>query len=205
MVDNAVLDERISAGFCGHPLFSTDVLSLVSGQERRMMNRSTVIHRYDWAYKAVDRTTANTLKAFYMDRRGSYKSWLLKDWADYQGTGEVIGTANGAQTAFLLTKTYTAGYNPYTRTIRHVKAGTLHVYVGGLEATNDDSPNAYSHDPATGYINFSSAPSSGSVTATFEFYVPVRFENDMFDMYVNYPDALDVLSVENLSAIEIIP
>jgi uncharacterized protein (TIGR02217 family) len=202
-VDNVVMDERMALGFKGGPVFSTDKLTMVSGQERRLQNRSVAIHTYQWSYKNTSLQIEAALKAFWFDRRGDFKVWLLKDWSDYSGTLEPIGLGTGALTTFQIIKTYSvAATNPYQRTIRHLKPATLAVYVDGVLKT---ITTHYTVN-ATGLVTFVSAPTGGQVvTATYEFYVPVRFEGDVFTSIVDYNPGMDIISVEDLRAIEVIP
>ena len=53
---------------------------MVNGQERRLQNRSVAIHTYQWSYKNTSLQIEAALKAFWFDRRGDFKTWLLKDW-----------------------------------------------------------------------------------------------------------------------------
>lgn len=202
MVDNVIMDERMALGFKGGPTFSTDKLVMVNGQERRLQNRSVAIHNYVWAFTNTSLELEAQLKAFFFDRRGDFKVWLLKDWSDFSGVLEPISAGTGALTTFQIVKTYTAGSNPYVRTIRHIKSGTLSVYVNGVLQT----PTTHYTVSATGLITFVSAPGSGLVvTASYEFYVPVRFEGDRYVSIVNYTPSMNIISVEDLTAIEVVP
>jgi uncharacterized protein (TIGR02217 family) len=204
MVDNVILDEELAIGFTGGPTFSTDKMLMVNGQERRFQNRTVAIHSYRYGFRNKHRSEIAELKAFFMDRRGDFKSWLLKDWGDFSATAEVIGVGDGVTRDFQLVKTYTAGFNPYTRIIRHLKAGTIVIKIAGAVQDNSGSPNAY-HVSSTGLVSFATPPAVGSITWDGEFYVPVRFDGDTFPISVDYPDDLDVLSVNDLVALEIIP
>jgi uncharacterized protein (TIGR02217 family) len=201
MVDNVIMDERMALGFKGGPTFSTDKLAMVNGQERRLQNRSVAIHNYVWSFKNTTLALEASLKAFWFDRRGDFKAWLLKDWSDYSGTLQVIGAGTGALTTFQIIKTYSAASNPYERTIRHIKTGTLSVYVDGALV-----PGSGYTVSGAGLITFSVAPAGGKiVTASYDFYVPVRFEGDRFTSIVDYQPHMDIISVEDLTAIEIVP
>lgn len=201
-VDNVIMDERMALGFKGGPTFSTDKLPTVSGQERRLQNRSIAIHSYVWGFQNTSLELEEQLKAFFFDRRGDFKVWLLKDWSDYSAVLEPLGAGTGALTTFQLVKTYSAGFNPYVRAIRHIKTGTLSVYVNGVLQT---LTTHYTVN-ATGLVTFVSAPGSGLVvTASYEFYVPVRFEGDRFVSIVDYQPQMDIISVEDLTAIEVVP
>jgi uncharacterized protein (TIGR02217 family) len=203
MVDNVVLNEKVALGFKGGPTFSTGKLAMVNGQERRIQNRAIAQHVYSWNYSNSDLTVIAAVRAFWFDRRGDFKAWLLKDYADYQLVGEAIGVGAGIVTTFQIIKTYTAGSNPYTRTIRHIKSGTLAVYVGGVLQSATNSPPDYTVS-ATGLITFTSAP-TGTITVDAEFYVPVRFDGDKLVATVDFNSTFNVRSIENLTAVEVIP
>ncbi|BCH33119.1 hypothetical protein MesoLjLc_50490 [Mesorhizobium sp. L-8-10] len=205
MVDNVILSEQVALGFKGGPTFSTDKLAMVNGQERRLQNRSVAIHQFMWEYRNQTRAIVEELREFWFDRRGDFKAWLLKDWGDYQAAGEPFGVGDGSTKTFPLIKTYTGGFNPYERTIRHPKSGTLQVFEDGIEASSTDSPSAYHFDSDTG-VTFAVAPANGVVlTWTGHFYVPVRFDGDVFFATVDYPTSIDALSVSDLRAVEVIP
>jgi len=189
-------------GFSGGPTFSTDKLSTVSGQEKRLANRAIAIHAYHFAYSNQTRATIDSAKAFFYDRRGDFKAFLFKDWTDYAATASGIGVGDDSTTDFQLVKTYTAGSNPYIRTIQYVKSGTLVVYIDGV-------PKALTSDytvSATGLVTFVTPPANGElITADFEFYVPVRFDGDEFSAVMSFPNAIDAISVEQLSIVEVLP
>jgi len=201
MVDNVIMPETLSVGFRGGPTFSTDKVVSVNMQERRLQNLSIARHVYSFMLDNASAAIVATLRAFWFDRRGDFKAFLFKDWADFQCVGEQIGIGDGAQTTFQCIKTYTAGNNPYERIIRYLKAGTLVVYLNGVPKvlTTDYTVNS------TGAITFVSAPAVGVIpTYDGEFYVPVRFEGDSFATVLPN-QLLDAVSVDGLQAIEVIP
>lgn len=203
MVDNVILSEYVAVGFKGGPRFSTDKVVSVNMQERRLQNLSIARHYFAWTQRNASSTIIATLRAFWYDRRGDFKAWLLKDWTDFQCVDCQIGVGDGVVAAFQSTKTYTAGSNPYTRIIRHIKSGTLVVKVAGVTKTLTTHYTVNS----TGLITFTGGniPTTGQViTQSCEFYVPVRFEGDSFAPSI--PQSLpDVLDVDDLQAIEVIP
>ncbi len=203
MVDNVIISDHLARGFRGGPRFFTDILTTMNGQERRFKNRSIAIHDYTYGFENRSRSEVLEMKSFFMDRNGRFKPWLLKDWGDFQATDEIIGTGNGVTTAFQLLKTYTAGFNPYPRTIRHAKSGAV-IKVAGVTQDGTSSPPAYTIS-ATGLVTFASAPAIGSVTWTGEFYVPVRFDTDYFPITSEYQAQMDIMTVTDLNAIEVVP
>ncbi|RVC47574.1 hypothetical protein EN781_00105 [Mesorhizobium sp. M4A.F.Ca.ET.090.04.2.1] len=201
MVDNLIMPERVSQGFKGGPTFSTDKSTQVNMQTRRLMNVSIARHVYTWSMQDAPADLVKALRAFFYDRRGDFKVFLMKDWTNFQLVDEQIALGDGSTVAFQITKTETAGVNPYVRVIRHIKAGTLVVKVDGVTKTltTDYTVNS------TGLITFVSAPALDAViTVTADFYVPVAFEGDVFEASVPY-QSLDIMSVDGLQAKEDIP
>lgn len=175
----AILQEGIAVGFSGGPVWSTSRTDSISGYSQRNQMRARPVHQYSLRGAEQDRTSLLTLKNFHMGRRGSLRSWLLKDWSDYAATGQTIGAGDGVTTAFQLVKTYDA-VNPYSRDILYVKSGTLAVYVDSVLQTD---PTHYSE--SNGVITFVTAPANSLVvTADFEFYVPVTFVSDEFTIEI---------------------
>src|SRR4029453_17117387 len=87
-----------------------------------------------------------------------------------KGTGQLLGTGDGTQTEFQLLKHYPSGSVIEVRTISKPVAGTVKVYLDGVEQLS-----GWSVDTTTGLVTFSTAPAAGvEVTADFEFDVPVR-------------------------------
>lgn len=205
-VDNLIIPETVSVGFKGGPTFSTDKVRSVSQQTRRFPNQEIAVHKYSWNYQNADNepTVAliDWLRGLFFDRRGDLKTFLMKDWADYKLVAEQIGLGDGTTATFQVTKTYTAGFNPYVRIIRHLKAGTLVVKVDGVTQT---ITTAYTVN-STGLITFTGGhiPALDAViTVNGEFYVPVNLEGDAFS--TSLPEQNEYIVNLDLQAIEDIP
>lgn len=206
MVDNLIMPEKVSVGFKGGPTFSTDKVRSVSQQTRRFQNQEIAVHKYSWNLTNADNQPTieiiDALRKFWFDRRGDFKTFLMKDWADYKATDEQIAIADTGTTSVQITKTYSAGLNPYVRVIRHIKSGTLVLKVDGVTQVSGVDFNVNS----TGLITFVSGhePDLDSViTASFEFYVPVNFEGDAFN--ASLPEQSEYIVNVDLQAIEDIP
>jgi uncharacterized protein (TIGR02217 family) len=118
------------------------------------------------------------LIAFFRARRGKAYGFRFKDWTDHKATGQLLGTGDDANTQFQLVKHYPSGSVIELRTIAKPVAGTVKVYLDGVEQLS-----GWSVDTTTGIITFDTAPSAGVlVTAGFEFDVAVRFDTDRLDV-----------------------
>jgi uncharacterized protein (TIGR02217 family) len=56
-----------------------------------------------------------------------------EDWTDYRGTGQLLGTGDDTQTQFQLVKHYPSGSVIEVCTITKPVAGTVKIYVDGME------------------------------------------------------------------------
>ncbi len=164
----------ISYGSSGGPEYSTDVTITHGGYEQRNINWAAARARYNVAHGVKSQAQLDDLIAFFRARKGKAYGFRFKDWTDYQGIAEVIGTGDGETTHFQLVKAYTSGGITETRVISKPVAGTVLVY---LDEVLQNS--GVSVDTTSGIVTFSNAPAAGvSVAADFEFDVPVRFDSD---------------------------
>jgi uncharacterized protein (TIGR02217 family) len=193
--------DDISRGARGGPERRTQIVELASGDEQRNASWASSRRRYDVAYgiRRVDDLAA--VVAFFEARNGRLYGFRFKDWADYKSctpsqtpsaTDQVIGTGDGTTTDFQLVKAYASGGQAWTRTIAKPVAGSVTVAIDGVEQAS-----GWSVDTTNGLVTFNAAPASGvSITAGFEFDVPVRFDTDTLDV---------TLDLERLGSITSIP
>jgi hypothetical protein len=90
--DEVQFPVSISRGSVGGPTYSTDVVTLSSGVERRNQNWSQARLSYDVAPGVKNQTDLDALIVFFRARRGKARGFRFKDWLDYKGTGQAIGT-----------------------------------------------------------------------------------------------------------------
>ena len=190
----------IALGARGGPERATDIVTLASGREERNSRWAQSRRRYNAGYGIKSRAGMQAVLAFFEERRGRFHSFLWRDRLDHSSAGgdgtptaldQAIGTSDGVETAFQLTKTYGASFDPYVRSITKPVAGTVRVAVDGLELSSGFAVNV-----ATGMVTFTVAPAAGkAVTAGFLFDVPVRFDIDRLDIELTSFDAADAPSI----------
>ena len=170
----------ISYGASGGPGYLTTVVATASGHEHRNSNWAAARGKWDVASGLKNREQVAELIAFFRARRGRAHGFRFKDWTDYQGVAQVLGTGNGSLKTFQLVKNYVSGGVTESRTIAKPVASTVKIYRNGVLATSGAST-----DSTTGVVTFATAPASGViVTADFEFDVPVRFDTDQMDVTI---------------------
>ncbi|MBS0125060.1 DUF2460 domain-containing protein [Thetidibacter halocola] len=193
--------DNISRGARGGPERRTQIVELASGDEERNASWANSRRRYDVAYGIRRADDLAAVVAFFEARNGRLHGFRFKDWGDHKSclpsvtpapTDQVIGTGDGATTAFQLVKRYASGSQTWVRAITKPIAGTVRMALGGVEQAS-----GWSIDTTTGVIIFATAPGLGvTITAGFEFDVSVRFDTDVLDV---------TLDLERLGSITSIP
>ncbi|MEZ5715453.1 MAG: DUF2460 domain-containing protein [Paracoccaceae bacterium] len=193
---------NLSFGSVGGPERRTDVVTLANGFEERNTPWAHSRRRYDAGVSMRSLDDVETLIAFFEARQGQIFGFRWKDWADYKScpvsqepdhADQVIATGDEVTTAFQLKKAYVSGQSRYVRPIAKPVKGTVRVAIGGVEQFDGVH---YSVDETTGFVHFNHPPDIGAtITAGFEFDVPVRFDTDRIVTNVASFRAGDVPSV----------
>jgi uncharacterized protein (TIGR02217 family) len=176
----------IIEGTVGGPQYSTDVVVVRSGREKRNTNWSTSRGRWELGERQVDIRELHTLLGFFRARQGKSQGFLFKDWADYKATREplvvngvttqgLLGTGVGdGGTTYKFNKLYKSGDTSTLRRIQKPAVGPA-IWVNGVLQT------VYTLDRQAGTVAFGSTKSgSDTLTWTGEFDIPVRFDTDEF-------------------------
>ncbi len=194
----------------GGPSRLTEIVTLASGREHRNSRWADSRRRYDAGFGIRTLDALHAVLGFFEERRGRLYGFRYRDRVDHRSgppsappgpTDQPIGTGDGATAVFALAKTYGSGLAPYHRAIRKPVAGSVRIAVNGVEV-----PAArFSCDATTGLVTFVSAaiPTAGTtVTAGYEFDVPVRFDTD--DLVVDLA-AFTAGEIPRVPLIEIVP
>lgn len=181
----------ISRGSQGGPERRTDVVVLGSGFEERNSRWAHSRRSYNAGYGIKTLDELHEVVAFFEERRGKLYGFRWRDHADWKSaapsaavtaTDQVIGTGTGTRAAFQLVKTYGTAHAPWTREIKKPVAGSVLIAVGGVVRT---AGTHFVVDVTTGVVTFLAGhlPAAGaSVTAGYEFDVPVRFDTDKLEV-----------------------
>jgi uncharacterized protein (TIGR02217 family) len=176
---------NLSFGSVGGPQRRTEIVTLANGYEERNTPWAHSLRHYDAGVGLRSLDDVGALIAFFEARGGQLYGFRWKDWADYKSCAssadpdfadQVIGVGDGMKRVFQLTKTYRSGEQNYTRPIAKPVAGTVKAALQGVPLADTVG---YFVDTETGMVTFVDAPDVGvSVSAGFEFDVPVRFDTD---------------------------
>ena len=176
--DEVQFPTDIAYGSSGGPEFSTSIVELGSGHERRNQNWSQSRERWNVAYGVKEQEHLVTLAAFFYARRGRARGFRFKNHADFTATMEELTLIDETDDQFQIVKHYGPPSYEYVRTITKPVTGSVQVY------KNDVLQSVgYTIDYTTGIITFSSPPSSVDVIeVSFEFDIPARFDVDYLPM-----------------------
>lgn len=193
---------NLSFGAAGGPERRTEIVTLANGFEERNTPWAQSRRRYDAGLGLRSLDDVAALISFFEARRGQLYGFRWKDWADFKSCrpsarvadlDQIIGTGDGVTREFRLAKTYDPEGIAFRRPILKPVAGTVVVAVAGnpqIETVD------YLLDTATGAVEFALPPDVGTtITAGFEFDVPVRFDTDRIAVSVASFQAGEVPSV----------
>lgn len=172
--------DNISYGSSGGPGFKTFIFEGHTGIEQRLINWSRARGRWDVSYGIRDKTDMDEVRAFFYEMRGRAVGFRFKDWGDYSLTSELIGTGNGVQNTFLVTKAY-GTTNAYSRRIFKLITGTISVTVNAVAVPLGAGAAQVNVDVNTGTLVFGASvipPNTHPIRVTAEFDVPARFDVD---------------------------
>lgn len=199
----------ISKGSAGGPERRTDIVTLRSGFEQRNSIWAHSRRKYDASLGLRNVNDLYAVIEFFEARSGRLFGFRWKDWTDYRSKqprsivtrdDQLLGVGNGSQASFQLIKRYISGSQTYVRTIKKPVQGTVLVGVDGAARTEGTH---YNINYTTGVITFTpgNIPAPGqSVTAGFEFDVPVRFDIDYLNVSV---DAFEAGAIQAIDIVEI--
>lgn len=189
----ALLPPCYSEGSEAYPVRPVDIARSASGSPIRRARRSESYREFRVTFDPRRRNDVHDIISHFEVMGGSLHSFPMRDKFDFRSgrpddpvtaTDATIGTGDGVTAAFQLKKQYRGtlldGVTVIAvdRTIKVIKTGSLVVAVDGVLQTEGVHFNA---DYDTGIVTFTGGniPGGGSpadtVTAGFEFYVPVCY------------------------------
>lgn len=178
------LPARLAFGSTGGVERRTDVVTLVSGFERRSSPWAMGRRRYLIGANLKSLTDMAELTAFFEARRGRLYGFRFRDFADFAScapgetttaTDQTLGQGDGVRKTFQLSKAYGDVVRPIAKPVD----GSVRVAVGGVAVAT----GGFTVDAATGLVTLNAAPGIGvAVTAGFLFDTPVRFDTDRLDV-----------------------
>lgn len=188
----------ISLGSAGGPERRTEIVALASGYEERNTPWAQSRRRYDAGFGVRSRADLEALVAFFEARRGRLNGFRWRDPLDWRSSSadavvsaldQSLGVGDGATRTFQLVKRYLSGAESYARPITLPVAGAVRVAIDGVETTGFTLVDK-------GVVKFDVAPAvAATLTAGYEFDVPVRFDTDRLSISLNDLESGDAPSI----------
>lgn len=189
------LSKNVEAGFSGGPEWSTLVVQMASGMERRNAQWSMPHFKFSADYTILNPREQNEILAGFMAARGQLHCFRFKDWNDFKAEGMEIGVGDGASDPLQLLKHYEFGPTAYSRIITLPVSGTVKVYENG-------SPKTVTVDYQTGEVTPSTPWTNAAViTADFEFDVKVRFGADHY-AFTQHAKSVSQVSIDLVEVLQ---
>lgn len=181
---DAFLEGCFAYGFEGGPVFSTQIVELQNGRERRNAKWAEQKHRYSGQFMNIKLEQYQKIKNMHLVAKGQLRSFKIIDPLDNKAVNQTFGEGDGLTKKFQLSKTSSiAGIN-YTRGIYGViENDNFEVRVNGDVVTN------YTVDTKRGTVEFDEPPADNAIINwSGDFYVWVRFEQDELPFTLDNPN-----------------
>lgn len=161
--------------------WSTTVAMMGGGSEQRNQNWNDARRRYD-ASTAQTLTLASLqlIEKHFNARRGRTRAFALRDRSSFRATTEALGTAGGIGSTMQLQVAGGDSLNAYNREIYLPETGTLHVFANAVEKTETTHWTMAYTGATAGTLTWVGNFSGQSITATFDYWIPVRHDLDEF-------------------------
>lgn len=179
--------------FQGGPSFSTRLVQLANGREKRNINWSRGRQVFKAPFQNVDQASVDIIRTAFYACRGMAYGFLFKDWTDFQADHAAMGVAPASNIPVQLIKPYvTPGSEGYNRTIQKPIAEGLTVYQAGVAKVGTVDATSGLFTPTTDWTP------GALLTWSGEFRVPVRFDQDDLPFTLDNPGRLngDVALIE---------
>jgi uncharacterized protein (TIGR02217 family) len=200
---DVVFPLRIAFGASVTSERKVEVIALASGREQRNTRLKRSRRAYDAGTGVRSIQDLRTVMDFYEARRGPTTSFRFRDPVDNSSRGDgnavtasdqTLGTGDGANARFVLSKTYGSGADAYVREIKRPVTASVMVSVNGITSAASD----YNIDALTGEVVFipTKIPAlNATVKAGFEFHVEVRFSSETISANLTAFNAGEVPSI----------
>lgn len=158
------------------PEFHTKTQKAVSGREIRLAFMAYPMYTFKMTYEVLRQTGANeeleNLCGFFLQRQGSFDSFLYSDPTDNSVTAQGFGTGDGATKSFQLVRPFGTVATAFYEPVQNLN-GTPTIYSNGTVVSGAN------YTISNGLVTFTTAPANGAVlTWTGSFYYRVRFNMD---------------------------
>ena len=163
------LPDFLHSYIIGGPTFDTQIVQSIAGLESRYANFTSALHKYHIKNCKLSPDELSELYSFFLNCKGAAYGFRMKDYADYQGVNQLIEQDQDDKSLYYLYKIYSYQERLYRRRIVKPIKGSVAIFLN-----NNKIPASIDYSIGTVKMPFELAPQQ-TVTANFEFDLPVRF------------------------------
>lgn len=185
--NDIVFPASIARKSIGGPEFLTSIATSLSGHEYRNVNWQLARMRYQLKLERLTPEELQQVINLFYIQHGCAIGFRFRDWSDYQvDNGFICTVTNGDIRTVPLIKEYRLEDFSYQRRITKPAPNTVKVYLNDTEIQPDTVNHQFSIDYEEGLLNFQQPLQPETVIrASFDFDVPVRFNNDYLPLEFN--------------------
>lgn len=169
--DEYRINDKISRGSRGGPVWSTAKVLTASGRRRVNRNWSSPLWRFDVSYGIRTQEDFEEVRNLFMVVYGAYDGFRYKDWHDYEADEDNSAVALVSGSTYQLYRRYSAGSRSFDRKITKPVEGTVTILDAG------GSPLVSTINYEDGTFTCTGTPDAWAG----EFDVPVAFMDDALD------------------------
>jgi uncharacterized protein (TIGR02217 family) len=184
MLTNNIFPKELTPYIKGGPKFSTHILSCQSGFEIRESHWLAPLREYSISTLFMNEQALALLNQFFIAHRGRALSFLYQDPKDYLAHHQPLGKSDGGRNTWPFKKTYSAAYE---RVLNHAEITSVEIFCNGQTFSRG-------YTLSSSGVTFTTPPKANeTITASFKFYTPVRFDTDELilpndpDLYIEVP------------------
>lgn len=180
-------------GWTGGGEFSTRIVEMANGRERRNASWSQPRHRYSTPFNNISKVAYRELKSMHMVARGQLHAFLFRDELDFEAVNELFGVGDGVTLEFPLSKISVEDGVSYQRLVHALYSpdtdGSAQEETPTITA-NGSPAGTFAADYERGIIVFAVAPANGvELRWSGIFSIWVRFAQDYLPFSLDNPDA----------------
>lgn len=158
------------------PAWPVDIIKLGGGGEQRILLQGDARRHYEFNFSHIQIDVARSVYDFFNGRRGQTHSFKIKDNTLFKATGEPLGTGGGIGSTNQLVVDEGDATNSYIREVYLPKSGTVHIFAGVTEKVENTDWTLNYNGANGGLVTWLTSVSGQTLSASFEFYIPVRFD-----------------------------
>jgi hypothetical protein len=211
-IDDLLLDFG-AWGFRSQRQWLNTRVALNSGHERRNAERTRPRMLYKAPYDRIHQAHAEQLSDSFDVCMGSNRNFRFRDKQDFEAIAVTLGAAaGGVDETMQLIKPASFGALGYNRIIKFPADSTKYTVANGyhhdaraFEVTEDTGggplPLAATVDYLTGIVTFTATPAA-IIRASYEYHVPVHFDDDTLDLvFTTYKrHSVEITVIEDFGA-----